>query len=206
MSLLHQDSPEEIDDAARGEAFTKGTSHVVWASVIAAIVVTIGIAIFVISAEKPPAAAGEVLEVWAHPMHVETSGLDANGAPMPKQSFDQVLIFAHVRLRNQSKGPLFLHEILANLALGDGIRSSYAASATDYDRTFLVYPGLKFVHGKALPTDATLDPGQILEGEIVCSFRLSKPEWEARKDLNFTFAFRYQPRLVLTPQAAVIEQ
>ena len=125
---------------------------------------------------------------------------------MAKQSFDQVLVFAHVRIRNQSKGPLFLHEVLTNVALGDGIHSSYAASAADYDRTFLVYPDLKFVHGKALPTDATLDPEQILEGEIVCSFKLSKPEWEARKDLNFTFAFRYQPQLVLTPQGAVIEQ
>jgi hypothetical protein len=206
MSLLHQDSPEEIDDAALGESFTKGTSHVVWASVIAAIVVTVGITLFVLSAEKPPAAAGEVLEVWAHPMHVETSGLDANGAAMPKQSFDQVLIFAHVRLHNQSKVPLFLHEALTNLALGDGIRSSYAATASDFDRTFLVYPELKIAHGKALPTDATLDPGQTLEGEIVCSFRISKAQWDARKNVNFTFAFRYQPRLTLTPQTAVIEQ
>jgi len=206
MSLLHQDSPEEIDDAARGEAFTKGSSHVVWASVIAAIVVTVAIGWFVIAAEKPPAATGEVLEVWAHPMHVETSGLDANGARMPKQSFDQVLVFAHVRLHNQSKGPLFLHDVLTNLALGDGIRSSYAATASDFDRTFLVYPGLKIAHGKALPIDATLDPGQTVEGEVVCIFKLSKPEWEARKDLNFTFAFRYQPQLLLKPQAPVIEQ
>jgi hypothetical protein len=206
MSLLHQDSPEEIDDAALGESFTKGTSHVVWASVVAAIIVSVAITLFVLSVEKPPASVGEVLDVWAHPMHVETSGLDANGAPMPKQSFDQVLIFAHVRLHNQSKDPLFLHEVLTNLALGDGIRSSYAASASDFDRTFLVYPGLKIAHGKALPTDATLDPGQTLEGEIVCSFRISKEQWESRKNLNFTFAFRYQPQLVLTPQAAVIEQ
>jgi hypothetical protein len=206
MSLLHQDSPEEIDDAARGEAFTKGSSHLIWASVIAAIVVTVGITLFVLAGEKPPAAAGEVLEVWAHPMHVETSGLDANGAPIPKQSFDQVLIFAHVRLHNQSKNPLFLHEVVANMALDDGIRSSYAASAADFDRTFLVYPGLKIVHGKPLPTDATLDPGQTLEGEIVCSFRIPKPVWEARKGLNFTFAFRYQPHLTLTPQTAVVEE
>jgi len=206
MSLLHQDTPEEIDDAARGEAFTKGSSHVVWASVMAAVVVTVSIAAFVIAGEKPPAATGEIVQVWAHPMHVETSGLDANGAPMPKQSFDQVLVFSLVRLHNQGKDPLFLHQVVTNASIGDGIRSSYAASAPDFDRTFVVYPELKITHGKALPIEFTLDPGQTLEGEIVSSFRMSRQEWEARKGLSFTFAFRYQPNLVLEPHAAAVEQ
>ena len=39
MSLLNQDT-EEVDDAARGEEFTKGSSHVIWAAVIATIVVS----------------------------------------------------------------------------------------------------------------------------------------------------------------------
>ena len=67
MSLLHQDSPEEIDDAALGEELTKGTSHVVVATVIAAVVVTIAIAIYVLAGQKPPAATGEIVQVWAHP-------------------------------------------------------------------------------------------------------------------------------------------
>jgi hypothetical protein len=103
MSLLHQESPEEVDDAARGEEFTKGSSHVVWASIIAFVLVTIAVAGYVIAGQKPPVATGEIVQVWAHPRHVETSGIDANGAPMAKQSFDQVLVFAHVRLKNQSK-------------------------------------------------------------------------------------------------------
>ena len=40
MSLLHQESGEEIDDAARGESFTKGSSHLVTASLIAALLVS----------------------------------------------------------------------------------------------------------------------------------------------------------------------
>ncbi len=35
---------------------------------------------------------------------------------------------------------------------------------------------------------------------------MTKQQWDARKDLNFTFAFRYQPSLVLAPHTAVIEQ
>src|ERR1035438_5962332 len=111
MSLLHQDSSEEIDDAARGEEFTKGSSHVLWASLVAGVLVTIAIAVYVLAGQKPPAATGEIQQVWVHPQHTETSGLDANGAPMPKESFDQVMVFALVKLQNQSKQPLFLHNI-----------------------------------------------------------------------------------------------
>ena len=206
MSLLHQDSPEELDDAALGEELTKGTSHVVWASIIAAVLVTIAIAVYVIVEQKPPVATGEIVQVWVHTRHTETSGMDANGAPMAKETFDQVLVFAQVRLHNQSKGPLFLQGILTNVTLDDGIHSSYAAMPGDYERVFVAYPELAGLHGKALSPQATIDPGQTQEGMIVSAFRITKQQWDARKDLNFTFALHYQPRLVLTPHTAVIEQ
>ena len=44
MSLLHQESPEEIDDAALGEEYTKGSSHVILAAIIAAVIVSAAIA------------------------------------------------------------------------------------------------------------------------------------------------------------------
>jgi hypothetical protein len=206
MSLLHQDSPEEIDDAARGEEFTKGTSHVVWASTIATVLVTLAIAFYVWSGQKPPAAAGEIVQVWAHPLHTETSGLDANGAPMAKESYDQMLVFAHVRLHNQSQQPLFLGGVLCNAVLDDGIHSSYVASPVEYNRIFNAFPDLAALRGKALPLESTLSAGQSEEGDIVATFRISKQKWEARKKLDFTFGFRYQPELRLTPQTAVIEQ
>ncbi|MFZ1014591.1 MAG: hypothetical protein WAN28_14705, partial [Terracidiphilus sp.] len=80
MSLLRQESQGEIDDAARGESYTKGTSHIIWASIAAAVVVSIVIAIYVIAGDKPPVASGEIVEVWAHPMHEVTPAFDANGA------------------------------------------------------------------------------------------------------------------------------
>jgi hypothetical protein len=206
MSLLHQDSPEEIDDAARGEEFTKGTSHVAWASMIAAVLVSFAIALYMWLGQKPPAASGEIVQVWAHPRHMETSGLDANGAPMAKDVFDEVLVFAHVRLHNQSKQPLFLHQVLTNATLSDGIHSSYAATAGDYDRIFIAYPELAASREKPLSPETTLNPGQTEEGEIVSAFRLTKQQWDARKDLNFTFGFQYQPDLVLAPHSAVNEQ
>lgn len=206
MSLLQKEPPEKLDDVALGESFTKGSSHVVWATIAATVLVTVAIAIYVIAGQKPPAVTGEIVAVWAHPHHTETSGLDANGAPMPKETFDQVLVFTEVRLHNQSKIPLYLLNVLTNATLDDGIHSSYAASQSDYDRVFVAYPGMPVPHGPALPINLVLDPGQSVDGTFVSSFRLTKEQWDARKKLNFTFSFRYQPNLVLTPRNPVIEQ
>jgi len=206
MSLLQRESQNKVDDAALGEEFTKGSSHVVWASIAATVLVTIAITIYVITGQKPPAVSGEIVAVWAHPQHTETPGIDASGAPMVKDSFDQVLVFAQVRLHNQSKIPLFLLNVLTNADLEDGIHSSYAAPQSDYDRVFIAYPGMPVPHGPGLPINLTLEPGQSVDVTFVSSFRLTKEQWDARKKLDFTFAFRYQPRLVLTPKTTVIEQ
>jgi hypothetical protein len=205
MSLLHQDS-KQIDDAALGEEFTKGTSHVVWASVIAGIIVTAAIAVYVIAGQKPPAATGEVEQVWVHPQHTETSGFDANGAAMAKESYDQIYVFTLVKLHNQSQQPLFVHSIMTNATMGDGIHTSYAASSTDYDRVFLAYPSMPVPHGAAFSPQTTVPPGQSVEGTFVSAFRVSKQQWDARKDLDFTFAIQYQPSLKLTPHSPPIEQ
>jgi hypothetical protein len=206
MSLLQQDSTE-LDDAAKGEELTKGTSHLVLATISATIVVAVAIAIYVIAEQKPPIATGDVVAVWAHPQHIETSGVDSSGALVPKQIVDEVLVFTHVKLHNQAGYPIVLQKVLTNATLNDGIHSSYAANKADYDRIFIAYPDVPVPHGPALsPLDTTLDPGQTVEGTFVSAFKVSKQQWDARKNLNFTFSFRYQPNLVLTPKVTVIEQ
>jgi hypothetical protein len=206
MSLLQQDEVE-LDDAARGEELTKGSSHVVIATIVATVVVGAAIAIYVIAGQKPPVATGEIVAVWAHPQHTETSGLDANGAPMPKEIVDQVMVFTQVKLHNQTDHPLFLANILTNATLDDGIHSSYAANKADYDRIFVAYPDLPVPHLTPIsPLDTTIDPGQTVEGTFVSAFKMTKQQWDARKKLDYTFSFRYQPELVLTPQVAITEQ
>jgi hypothetical protein len=200
MSLLQQDS------SGLGESYTKGTSHVWLASVVAAVMVSAVIAIYMIAGEKPPPATGEIVAVWAHPEHTETAGFDAGGASIPKETFDQVMVFAQVRLHNQSKGPLFLSNVLTNATLPDGIHSSYAAAPSDYDRVFVAYPGIPVPHGKALRLDTTIEAGQTVEGTVVSAFRLTRQQFDARKDLNLSFTFRYQPSLVLTPRVSITEQ
>ena len=206
MSLLHQKTPEELDGAAPGESYTKGTSHVVVAAVAATVVVTIAVAIYVMAGEKAPAATGQILDVWAHPMHTVTAGFDANGATVPQETFDQVLVFSHVRVHNQSDKPLFMHQIITNVMLGDGIHSSYAAMPGDYQRVFVAYPDLVVWRGTPLSPETTIDAGQTAEGIFVSAFRISKEQWDARKGLNYTFGFRYLPSLTLASQVAVTER
>ena len=204
MSLLHQ---EELDDAARGESLTRGTSHVAIAAVIATLVIGGAIAIYVIAGQKPPVATGEIEAVWAHSQHTETSGLDANGAPMPKEVVDQVMVFTKVKLHNQGKYPLFLNNVMTNITLKDGVHTSYAANKGDYDRTFIAYPDMPVPHGPGLsPLDTTINPGQAVEGTFISAFRISKDQWDARKTLDYTFSFRYQPNLEIKPHVPITEQ
>jgi hypothetical protein len=207
MSLLGQESQGQLDDAARGESFTKGTSPILWASIAAAIAVTIAAAIYVISGEKPPVATGEALQIWAHPMHEVTPAFDANGEGISQSTFDQVLLFTRIRLHNQSKGPLFLNHIMTNVTLADGsIDSSFATTASQYERIFLAYPALSQWHSTPLKTDLTLESGQAVEGTFVSAFRLTKEQWDARKALDFTFSFRYQPNVKVVATVPVTDQ
>lgn len=201
MSLLEQESRQSA-----GESYTRGTSHVIIATVVAVVIVSIAVTIYVISGEKPPAATGDILDVWAHPMHSETSGWDANGSAIPKEEIDQVMLFTHVRLHNQSKQPIFLHQVIANATLPDGIHSSYAAMPTDYERIFKAYPQLMQWYAAPISPDLTLQPGEFKEGTFVCSFRMTKADWESRKGLNYTFNFQYLPGLVLESKAIVTER
>ncbi len=206
MSLLHQEPGEEIDDAARGEAFTRGSSHVVWASVVATVLVAAIVAIYVIAGQKPPVASGEIVQVWAHPLHVVTSGFDANGEAMARQSVDQVLILAHVKLRNQSNAPLYLEDVLANVSQGDATLHVSAGDAAQYDALFVAYPELAALRAKAVSPRTMIAPGQSLDGDAFWVTRMSRQEWDARHGLNFTFRFQYQSSLALAPHTPVIEQ
>jgi hypothetical protein len=205
MSLLHQ---EERDDAARGEELTRGTSHVVIAAITAGVVMSIAIAIYMIANQKPPFATGQITAIWAHPQHTETSGLDANGEPMPKRDADQIMVFATVSLTNKTNHPLFLGNVTVNVTLADGaIAHCYAANKGDYDRVFVAYPNLPVPHLAPIsPLDTTIGPGQTVAGTFFSAFMMTQQQWDARKGLDFTFDFRYQAPLIVTPNVTITEQ
>jgi hypothetical protein len=208
MSLLQlkEDSALTAQDGPSGEDYAKGSSYLLWASLAAFVLVTVGITLFLLANHKPPVSAGEVTQVWTHGVHTFNAAMDANGVQAASQAFDQVLVFANVRVRNQSDQPIVLREMMTNVTLDDGPRSSYGATATDYERIFIAYPELAGLHGKPLTRDTVIAPGQVLEGMIISSFHTSKEQWAGHKDLSFSLQFKFHPDLVLAPANPVIEQ
>jgi hypothetical protein len=206
MSLLQSNPRNPADHVSQGEDLASGTSPLLWAAIAALVLVSAAIGIFFLTNRERKLAHGEITESWVHPVHVLTPAYDANGDAIPQQEFDQVLVFSHVRLKNVSDKPLYLTRVLVNATLDDGLHTSYAASNSDYEKIFLIYPALKAFKRQGLPLDATMEPGQTIEGEFAASFKVAKAAWDARKDLNFTFQFRYQPDLALTLQSAVVER
>ena len=205
MSLLQQD-PTHTQEVPAGEDLAKGSSHIFWASLAAFVVVTVAITLFLIADHKPPAAVGEVTQIWAHPVHTLSTAVDANGVRGNTEMFDQVLVFANIRVRNQSDQPIVLREMTTNITLDDGIHSSYGASANDYDRIFIAYPQLAGLRSKTLVRETVVAPGQVMDGMIVSAFHIAPSVWATRKDLNFSIDFKYHPTLLLVPKTQVIEQ
>jgi hypothetical protein len=206
MSLLHQETQDAADDAARGEEFTKGSSHVLIPAIVAAVVVSAAIGLFFFFGHKPPVATAEVLSVWVHPHHTVTSGVDANGEKAPVETYDQVLVFYKVRLHNQSKTPVYLLNALANVTMPDGIQSNYALSLIDYERIFKAYDGFPVPHDKGQAIDTYIEPGQTVDGTFVSIFNMTKEQWDANKGLDFTVGLRFHPSLKLTSQVPVTER
>jgi len=208
MSLLQlrQDPAHEHDASSEGEDLAKGSGYMLWTLLAAFVLVTVGATLFLISDRKPPMAAGEVTQVWAHGVHTINTPIDANGVQSAGEVFDQVLVFGQVRVRNQSDQPIVLKDLLTNITLPDGIHSSYAASAIDYDRIFIAYPELSGLRSKTLLRDTVVQPNEVLDGMIVSSFHVSPEQWKIRKDLNFTLQFKFHPDLVLVPTTPITEQ
>jgi hypothetical protein len=206
MSLLHQETPTASDDAARGQEFTRGSSHLIMAGVIAAIAVTVIIGLVFVLGQKPVAVTGQVLSVWVHPHHTVTSGIDANGDKAPVETYDQVMVFYKLRLHNQSKEPVFLLKATANATLESGIQSNYAMALLDYERIFKAYDNFPVPHDKGLALDTYIEPGQDVEGTFVSIYNMTKEQWDANKGLDFTVSFRLQPNLQLTSQVPVTER
>jgi hypothetical protein len=208
MSLLQikNDPIHEHDASSDGEDLAKGSSYILLTTIIAFVVVSVGIAAFLLANRKPPVAAGEIVQVWAHSVHTLSTPQDANGVNGPTEQFDQVLVFASIRVRNQSDQAIVIKDLLTNATFDDGQHSSYAAGAVDFDRIFIAYPELAGLHGKPLLRDTIISPGQVADGMIVSSFHVTQAQWAAKKDVSFTVTFKYHPDLVLLPKGPITEQ
>lgn len=173
------------------------------AIVIAALVMTIAIAIYVYLGQKPPVAAGEVLTMNLYPVHtLINSGGGSEGMPGQGEYYDQLLILAKVRVRNQTDIPLFLQDVSSTIKLPDGSEQvNTTAGDRDMDRVFQAYPSLSYLRAEAIHRDITLSPGESVQGLCIFNFPITKEQWDTLQSAKVVVSFMHQKNLeILLPK------
>ncbi len=168
--------------------------------VIAAIVVSIAIGLYVYLGEKPPVAAGEVLSMNLYPVHtlINNGGGGDNGMPGQGEYYDQLLILAKIKVRNQTDIPLFLQDVSSSIKLPDGSEQvNVTAGDKDMDRVFQAYPSLSYLRAEPIHRDITLSPGQSVEGLAIFNFPITKDQWNTLQTAKVVISFMHQKNLEL---------
>jgi hypothetical protein len=174
-----------------------------WFPAVGAFVfVVLAIGAYVWINNKPPVHAGQVLSVDIYPIHRElstgpVSKSRTEGVAGQADIYDQMIVLADVRIKNQTDIPLFLHDMWGVVHLPDEDQRSLAASGTDFGKVFIAYPDLGQFKKNPLPRDLTLTPGQQVEGLVIYNYPISKAQWDARTGMDLTFTFLHQKPLVL---------
>jgi hypothetical protein len=171
-----------------------------WLVVLVAFVIVVAaIGAYVYFDQKPPVHAGQVLSLDVYPIHRElnSNGPATEGLQGQSETYDEVLVFADVRVENHTSIPLFLHDMWAILDLPDGLQRSTAASPADFAKVFAAYPDLAHLKKDPLPRSLTLTPGQKVDGLLVFNYQINKAQWDARNGLDIYFSFLHQKPLIL---------
>jgi hypothetical protein len=169
--------------------------------VIAAIVVSIALGLYVYLGQRPPVASGEVLQATLYPLHTVINnnvGGSEEGMAGSSESYDQLLILAKIKIRNQTDIPLFLQDISSAIKLPDSSeQENIAASNRDMDRVFEAYPSLSYLRADSIPRDITLTPGQSAEGLVIFNYPISKDQWVKLQTAKVVVSFMHQKNLEL---------
>ncbi len=165
--------------------------------VIAAIVVSIALGLYVYLGQKPPVASGEVLTTTVYPVQaVINGGAGDQGMTGAKETNDQVLILTKIKVRNQTNIPLFLQDISMTIKSPDGTdQENIAANDKDIDRVFEAYPSLRYLKTDSIDRDITLSPGQAIDGLEIFNFPISKVQWDTLRSAKVVVSFMHQKNL-----------
>ena len=166
--------------------------------VIAAIAVSIAIGLYVWLGERPPVASGDILTMNLYPVHtlINNGGGSDTGMAGAAEYYDQLLILAKVKVRNQTDIPLFMQDISAAIKLPDGSEQvNITASNKDMDRVFLAYPSLSYLRTDSIPRDTTLTPGQSVQGLAIFNFPINKEQWDSLQTAKVVVSFMHQKNL-----------
>jgi hypothetical protein len=167
--------------------------------IIAAVVVSIAIGLYVYLGQKPPVASGSILTMNLYPVHtLVNSGGGADGMQGSGEYYDQLLILTKIKITNQTDIPLFLQDISSTIKLPDGSeQTNVTASDKDMDRVFQAYPSLAYLRSDSIHRDITLSPGQSVQGLAVFNYPITQEQWNTLQSAKVVVSFMHQKNLEL---------
>lgn len=176
------------------------SSHHALLTVLAAFfIVCLAIGAYVFINNKPPVSAGQVLSMDVYPIHRElATGPTQEGLAGQSEVYDEVLVFANVRITNQTDIPIFLQDMWATLDLPDDTQRSGAATKSDFEKVFIAYPAVLPFRKDPMPRDQTIPPAQRVDGMMVFHFDIPKAQWDARNGMDIHVSFQHQNSLVIS--------
>jgi hypothetical protein len=169
-------------------------------AIVAALVIAVGIiGGYLWATYTPPVHNGQLVSITTYPIHRELStGSALGGLEGQKDIYDEEIVIANVRIQSNTKLPLFLHDMWADVTLADGtVERSPAASSNDYRAVFVAYPTLASSRTTPVPRDITMTPGQVIDGQLVFHYPISAQQWDHRREFKVYIQFIHQKDLVL---------
>jgi hypothetical protein len=166
--------------------------------VIAFVVVSIAIGLYVWIGQRPPVARGDILTMNLYPVHtlINNGGGGDTGMMGNAEYYDQLLILAKIKVTNQTDIPLFMQDISAAIKMPDGSdQVNVTASDKDMDRVFQAYPTLSYLRMASIPRDTTLSPGQSVQGLTIFNFPITKEQWDTLQTAKVVVSFMHQKNL-----------
>lgn len=167
--------------------------------IIAAIIIpVVVVGAYVVINREPNPYKGQVLSMNVYPIHRDlTQKTTTEGIGGQTDIYDEILVFTNVRITNTAKIPLYIHDMWATVDSPDETSRSTAVSASDFQKVFIAYPDTRQYQKSMLPRDATIQPGQQVEGEMIFSYQMSQQEWQSATGMNIDVGFLHQNPLVM---------
>ncbi|MBT9330072.1 hypothetical protein [Paracidobacterium acidisoli] len=181
-------------------------NHPIVVVLAAMVIAVLAIGAYVWINNKPPVHAGQVLSITAYPIHRDLStGSGIGGLNGEKDTFDEVIVLADVRIRNQADIPIFLHDMSGDVTMADdSVQHGTAAGRSDFQKVFIAYSDLAPQKKEPILRDMTLTPGQQVEGQMIFHYPITKDQWNQRKNFAISVEFQHQKNLVMQAPAGTV--
>lgn len=166
--------------------------------IVAVVIVIAAIAAYVYFGRTPVPYQGKILSVNVYPIHHDMSEpTTTEGVGGQNETYDEVLLFVNVSVKNTAKVPLYLRDMWAVVDLPDENEKSSAVAHDDFSKVFLAYPETKQYEKPPLERDITLQPGQQATGLMIFNYQITQKQWDSANGLSVSLSFHNQNPMVM---------